>query len=165
MQTWLCCDHRRTPPGNHSCEIPWTLVYVSKNTPIQQDKGYGPAWSLEQSVQHQERWVKETNKHLKNISNGNAYVSTLPKWWSVTCIETIPINFKWSRYKLCTWGGGTHLLRQTRMCRSNGSLFYQKSLNMGPVFLPPPQKKILYKKLFALTEGFSDQSRYLSRLL
>ena len=32
--------------------------------PIQQDKGYGPAWSLEQSVQHQERWVKETNKHL-----------------------------------------------------------------------------------------------------
>ena len=29
---------------------------------------------------------------------------------------------------------GTQLLRQTGMCRSNGSLFYKKSLNIGPVF-------------------------------
>ena len=59
--------------------------------------------------------------------------------------------------------GGTHLLRQTRMCRSNGSLFYQKSFNMGPVFLP--KKKSFTKKLFAFPEGFSDQTRYISRLL
>ena len=31
-------------------------------------------------------------------------------------------------------GRGTHILRQTGMCRSHGSLFYKKSLNMGPVF-------------------------------
>ena len=31
-------------------------------------------------------------------------------------------------------GGGTHIFGQTGMCRSNGSLFYKKSLNMGPVF-------------------------------
>ena len=30
--------------------------------------------------------------------------------------------------------GGTHIFRRTGMCRSNGSLFYKKSLNMGPVF-------------------------------
>ena len=65
-------------------------------------------------------------------------------------------------------GGGTHLLRQRRMCRSNGSLFYQKSLNMGPVFFykkKKQQQQQLYKKLFAFPEGFSDQTRYISRLL
>ena len=31
-------------------------------------------------------------------------------------------------------GGGTHIFGQTGMCRPNGSLFYKKSLNMGPVF-------------------------------
>ena len=36
-------------------------------------------------------------------------------------------------------GGGTHILRQTGMCRSNESLFYKKSSNMGHVF----SKKIL----------------------
>ena len=30
--------------------------------------------------------------------------------------------------------GGTHIFGRTGMCRSNGSLFYKKSLNMGPVF-------------------------------
>ena len=30
--------------------------------------------------------------------------------------------------------GGNHILGRTGMCRSNGSLFYKKSLNMGPVF-------------------------------
>ena len=38
-----------------------------------------------------------------------------------------------------TRGGGTHILRQTGMCGCNGSLFYKKSLNMGPIFY----KKIL----------------------
>ena len=31
-------------------------------------------------------------------------------------------------------GGGTHILRQTGMSHSIGSLFYKKSLNMCPVF-------------------------------
>ena len=30
--------------------------------------------------------------------------------------------------------GGTHIFGRTGMCRSNGSLFYKKSLNMGSVF-------------------------------
>ena len=30
--------------------------------------------------------------------------------------------------------GGTHIFGQTGMCRSNGLLFYKKSLNMGPIF-------------------------------
>ena len=30
--------------------------------------------------------------------------------------------------------GGTQIFGRTGMCRSNGSLFYKKSLNMGPVF-------------------------------
>ena len=36
--------------------------------------------------------------------------------------------------------GGTHIFGRTGMCRPNGSLFYKKSLNMGPVFY---QKKSL----------------------
>ena len=31
-------------------------------------------------------------------------------------------------------GGGTRIIGRTGMCRSNGLLFYKKSLNMGPVF-------------------------------
>ena len=31
-------------------------------------------------------------------------------------------------------GGGTHIFGQMGMCRSNGSFFTKKSLNMGPVF-------------------------------
>ena len=34
------------------------------------------------------------------------------------------------------------------MCRSNGSLFYQKSLNMGPVVLQKKKKKKKKKKSF-----------------
>ena len=30
--------------------------------------------------------------------------------------------------------GGTHIFGRMGMCRSNGSLFYKKSLNMGPIF-------------------------------
>ena len=36
-------------------------------------------------------------------------------------------------------GKGTHILRHTRMCCSNGSLFHKKSLNMG-LFFPKFQK-------------------------
>ena len=32
--------------------------------------------------------------------------------------------------------GGTHIFGRTGMCCPNGSLFYKKSLHMGPVFLP-----------------------------
>ena len=44
--------------------------------------------------------------------------------------------------------GCTHIFGQTEMCRSNGSLFYKKSLNMGPVFY----KKILKHGSTFLTE-------------
>ena len=44
--------------------------------------------------------------------------------------------------------GGTHIFGQTGMCRSNGSLFYKKSLNMGPVFY----QKILKRGSTFLTE-------------
>ena len=37
-----------------------------------------------------------------------------------------------------SWGG-THMLRHTGMCRPNGLLFHQKSLDMGPILV----KKIL----------------------
>ena len=45
-------------------------------------------------------------------------------------------------------GGVTHVFGRTGMCRSNGSLFYKKSLNMGPVFY----QKILKHGLTFLTE-------------
>ena len=32
--------------------------------------------------------------------------------------------------------GGTHTFSRMGMCRPNGSLFYKKSLNMGPIFYP-----------------------------
>ena len=32
-------------------------------------------------------------------------------------------------------GGGTHMLRHTGMCRPNGLLFQQKSLDMGPILV------------------------------
>ena len=44
--------------------------------------------------------------------------------------------------------GCTHIFGRTGMCRSNGSLFYKKSLNMGPVFYP----KILKHGSTFLTE-------------
>ena len=45
-------------------------------------------------------------------------------------------------------GRGTHIFGRTGMCRSNGSLFYKKSLNMGPVFY----QKILKHGSTFLTE-------------
>ena len=45
-------------------------------------------------------------------------------------------------------GGGTHIFGLTGMCRSNGLLFYKKSLNMGPVFY----QKILKHGSTFLTE-------------
>ena len=42
--------------------------------------------------------------------------------------------------------GGTHILRQMGMCRSNGSFFYKKSLNMGPIFTKKKKKKKLRRK-------------------
>ena len=43
-------------------------------------------------------------------------------WYSDVCMS------------VCTHGGGgTHILRHTGMCRSNGSLFHKKSLNMAPI--------------------------------
>ena len=44
--------------------------------------------------------------------------------------------------------GGAHIFGRTGMCRSNGLLFYKKSLNTGPVFYP----KILKHGSTFLTE-------------
>ena len=44
--------------------------------------------------------------------------------------------------------GGTHIFGRTGMCRSNGSHFYKKSLNTGPVFY----QKILKHGSTFLTE-------------
>ena len=48
--------------------------------------------------------------------------------------------------------GGTHIFGQTEMCRSNGSLFYKKSLNMGPVFY---QKILKHGSTFLTEPKFS----------
>ena len=51
-----------------------------------------------------------------------------------------------------TPGGGTHIFDRTGMCRSNGSLFYKKSLNMGPVFY---QKILKHGSTFLTEPKFS----------
>ena len=48
--------------------------------------------------------------------------------------------------------GGTHIFGRTGMCRSNGSLFYKKSLNMGPVFY---QKILKHGSTFLTEPKFS----------
>ena len=59
----------------------------------------------------------------------------------VGCIDCSSENGKVRNLEMMFWtgggggGGDTDILRQTGMCCSNGSLFYKKSLNMGPVFL------------------------------
>ena len=45
-------------------------------------------------------------------------------------------------------GGGTNIFGRTGICRSNGSLFYKNSLNMGPIFY----QKILKHGSTFLTE-------------
>ena len=56
-------------------------------------------------------------------------------------------NIGWPR-----GGGGTHILRQTGMCHSNGLLFSIKSLNMGPVF---------YKKILKYGSNFLTELKFL----
>ena len=51
--------------------------------------------------------------------------------------------------------GGTHIFMifgRTGMCRSNGLLFYKKSLNMGPVFY---QKILKHESTFLTEPKFS----------
>ena len=64
----------------------------------------------------------------------------------------------------CPGGGGTHIFGGTGMCRSNGSLFYKKSLNMGPVFY----QKILkhwwvnfsdWAQIFGFSHGENPENR------
>ena len=47
--------------------------------------------------------------------------------------------------------GGIHIFGRTRMCRSNGSLFYKKSLNMGP---------ILYHKILKHGSTFLTEPKF-----
>ena len=49
-------------------------------------------------------------------------------------------------------GGGTNIFGRTGMCCSNGSLFYKKSLNMGPVFY---QKILKHRSTFLTEPKFS----------
>ena len=49
-------------------------------------------------------------------------------------------------------GGGTDIFGRTGMCCSNGSLFYKKSLNMGPVFC---QKILKHGSTFLTEPKFS----------
>ena len=49
-------------------------------------------------------------------------------------------------------GGGTHIFGRMGMCRSNGSLFYKKSLNIGPVFY---QKILKHGSTFLTEPKFS----------
>ena len=48
--------------------------------------------------------------------------------------------------------GGTQIFGCTGMCRSNGSLFYKKSLNMDPVFY---QKILKHGSTFLTVPKFS----------
>ena len=48
-------------------------------------------------------------------------------------------------------GGGTHIFDRTGMCSSNGSLFYKKSLNMGPIF---------YKKILKHGSTFPTEPKF-----
>ena len=59
---------------------------------------------------------------------------------------TRPIKFPMqihSLYNLVKLRGGgvTHMLRHTGMCRPNGLLFYQKSLDMGPTLVKKIRKR------------------------
>ena len=50
--------------------------------------------------------------------------------------------------------GGTHIFGRTGMCRPNESLFYKKSLNMGPIFYP--KKSLNMGQLFWLSPKLRD---------
>ena len=50
----------------------------------------------------------------------------------------------------------THILRHTRMCRSNGLFFHKKSLNMGPISCKNILKHgFVFNKIF----GFSANTQ------
>ena len=68
-------------------------------------------------------------------------------WWGG--IGFNPVQSISSNFGYISTPGGTHIFGRTRMYRSNGSLFYKKSLTMGPVFFTP---KILKHGSTFLTE-------------
>ena len=54
-----------------------------------------------------------------------------------------------SNFSFLPRGEGTHIWRHTGMCRSKGSLFHKKSLNMGPIFyknIPRPKHGFVFPK-------------------
>ena len=76
-------------------------------------------------------------------------------WWGgigFNPVQSISSNFGY--ISTPGGGGGTHIFGRTGMCRSNGSLFYKKSLNMGPVFLP--KKSLNMGQLFWLSPKLRD---------
>ena len=65
--------------------------------------------------------------------------SNLENFWEtvVSKYRLLEMGGAWEQWRLKSGHfprGGTHIFGRTGMCRSNGSLFYKKSLNTGPVF-------------------------------
>ena len=113
-QLHLDIDH--FPPATPGCKMwsfircpCWSLLWVgSKNEWI------APAWLI---FWHPDNVSLETQLPLL----GSTDVCTSSYAFTVFCPLAPP--------------GGTHILRQMGIRRSNGSLFYKKSLNIGPVFV------------------------------
>ena len=73
-------------------------------------------------------------------------------WWGG--IGFNPVQSISSNFGYISTPGGTHIFGRTGMCRFNGSVFYKKSLNMGPVFLP--KKSLNMGQLFWLSPKLRD---------
>ena len=63
-------------------------------------------------------------------------------------------------------GGGTHMLRHTWMCRPNGLVFHQKSLDKGPILVKkkseegPVSPKLQKNKPFFEAETIKNGSQF-----
>ena len=70
---------------------------------------------------------------------------------------------------MCEARGGTHIFGRTGMCRSNGSLFHKKSLNMGPVFYQKILKHgstfLTEPKFFGFSHGENPKNREIFKKL
>ena len=88
---------------------------------------------------------------LRSRRNGSTSCVRVPKMTSEN-YDFKPFYGYVSLSKQDILPGGTHIFGRTGMCRSNGSLFYKKSLNMGPVFY---QKILKHGSTFLTKPKFS----------
>ena len=73
-------------------------------------------------------WLKCANLTFENSEDLILWVNK-PNWLEWVIFHHLP------GWRTIAGRGGTHILRHTGTCRSNGSLFHRKSLNMmGPIF-------------------------------